>query len=816
MLSLVAWFAVFALAAEGAAPAPSSAASAGALTLLPPATVLTSPAARQTLVLERRSGDDFAGQVVEGVTYTSSDPSVAIVEQGQIIPQGNGTATLTATSPEGTATANVTVERFEEPMAWSFRQHVLPVLAKSGCNSGACHGAAAGKNGFRLSLRGFDPMTDWLTLTRQARARRVLPSDPGRSLLLLKPTGAVPHRGGVRFDVGSPDYQVLAEWIAQGAAAPSAGDPQLDRLELLPASALLAPGAKQALIVRAHYTDGRAEDVTRWVKFTSTDAAVCQVDDGGQVTVVGSGEAAVTAWFASRIVVASITAPQQIELPAEAFAGAARRNFIDELVLAKLERLRVPPSTSCDDATFLRRAYLDTIGRLPEPEEARAFLADASPDKRERVVDALLERPEFVDYWTYKWCDLLLVNSEKLPGPALWAYQRWIRDRVAANTPWDALARDLLTASGSTLENGAANFFVLHGDPQALAENTTQAFLGTSINCARCHNHPLEKWTNAQYYAMANLFARVRVKSGADGERIVYAATEGDLVHPLVGRPQPPQPLDGLVVPADSTRDRRAFLADWLTAPENPYFARAIANRVWANFLGVGLVEAVDDLRVSNPASNERLLSALADHLRQHNYDLKSLMRVILSSSTYQRSSQALPANSADERAYARFYPRRLMSETLLDAVSQATDVPTEFSGYPAGYRALQLPDAAVPSYFLKTFGRPDRVITCECERNAEPNMVQALHLANGDTVNQKLAAPHNRLARLLESGAADAAILEELYLAALTRYPTDAERSAFMAELASAPTGDAAARRQTWEDLFWSVLGSKEFLFND
>lgn len=801
-----------ALGAAGAASPDDS----ETLVLLPPLATLVSPAARQSLVLEVRRGGDFSGQIVEAVTYTSSDPQVATVEGGQIVPRGNGAATLTATCPRGSATATVRVERFEQPPEWSFRRHVLPVLAKSGCNSGACHGAAAGKNGFRLSLRGYDPGADWLALTRQAHARRVRPSDPARSLMLLKPTGAVPHRGGVRIDVGSPDYQVLSEWIAQGAPPPGADEPELVRLEVMPPSALLAPGQTQSLIVLAHYADGSADDVTRWVKFTTTDEAVCQVNDAGQVRVQGAGEAAVTAWFDSRIVVATITSPQPVLVAEDAFDGAPSRNFIDELVLVKLRRLRVPPSPPSDDATFLRRAFLDTIGLLPTPDEALEFLDDPGPEKRERLVESLLARPEFVDYWTYKWCDLLLVNSERLPAEALWAYQRWIRDRVAADAPWDAMARELLTASGSTLHNGAANFFVLHGDPQTLAETTTQAFLGTSINCARCHNHPLEKWTNAQYYAMANLFARVRIKSGTGSERIVYAATEGELVHPLVGRPQPPQPLDGEPLPPDATSDRREHLAAWLTAPENPFFARAIANRVWANFLGVGLVEAVDDLRVSNPASNEQLLSALADHLRHHRYDLKALMRAILNSATYQRSSRTLPENAGDQRHYARFYPRRLMSETLLDALSQVTEAPSTFEGYPAGYRALQLPDASVPSYFLKTFGRPDRVITCQCERNAEPNMVQALHLANGDTVNQKLAAPHNRISRLLEAGAADPAILEELYLSALTRKPTSAEREQFLAELAALPAGDAAARRQAWEDLFWSVLGSKEFLFND
>jgi hypothetical protein len=461
----------------------------------------------------------------------------------------------------------------------------------------------------------------------------------------------------------------------------------------------------------------------------------------------------------------------------------------------------------------LRRAFIDTVGVLPTKEETKAFLADSSPDKRDKLIESLLARPEFVDYWAYKWSDLLLVSSKNLKAPTMWSYYNWVRDQVALNTPWDRFAREVLTARGSTSENGAAAFYVLHDDPRLMSETATLTFMGTSINCAKCHNHPMEKWTNDQYYAMANLFSRVRSKNGGgDGEMIVFAAADGELVQPLTGKPQPPKPLEGAVVPPDSSADRREALADWLCSPKNPYFARSIANRVWANFMGVGLVEAVDDMRETNPPSNEKLMAALADHLVQNKFDLKALMRAILQSETYQRSSAALPGNAKDARFYSRYYPRRLMAEVMLDAFSQVTGAPTQFKDYPSGWRALQLPDSNVDSYFLESFGRAERKLTCECERTEEPSMAQVLHIANGDTVNQKLKQPGNRIEKLLADGKTGEEMVEEAYLSALSRMPTEQEKKSILAMLSGV---DAKQRREVVEDVYWSILSSREFLFN-
>jgi hypothetical protein len=801
--------------------------------LLPTEVLLGSPEARQTLVVQRQNAGQYQGQVAAGVEFSSSDEKVVRVEGGVAIPVGNGSATITARAGDESTTAQVVVTNMDRPFQWSFRNHVESVLSKQGCNAGSCHGARAGQKGFRLTLFGFDVDADYTYLTRQAVGRRIVPTDPGRSLILTKPTGLLPHKGGVKLEPGSLEYRVLAEWIASGVPGPKADDPQIVKLEVLPkySTQSLANGPErtaQQLVVLAHFSDGHVEDATRWAKYTSANTAVATVDERGKTTIVGSGEAAIKIWYLNHNVLAFLTVPYPNDVPAETFAQAPRRNFVDEHVLAKLAALRVSPSPRCDDATFLRRAYLDTIGTLPTADEARAFLADPAADKRDRVIDALLNRPEFIDYWTYKWADLLLLSGERLRPKALETYYKWIRQRVAANQPWDEFVREIVTATGSTHENGAANFYALHQDPEMMAETTAQAFMGLSINCAKCHNHPLEKWTNDQYYAFANMFSRVRAKGwggdyrNGDGMRVVYTDTQGELIQPSRGTPQPPAPLDGQPLEFEATADRRVAVAEWLTSAANPYFTRAIVNRVWANFFGVGLVEAVDDLRATNPASNEELLAEASKFLIESKYDLKELMRAILRSEAYQRASTPLPENQADERFYSRYCVKRLKAEVLLDAIAQTTSVPTDFKAatpdsrnpgkpIPEIKRAIQLPDAYVDSYFLTTFGKPDRLITCECERSNEPSMTQVLHLYNGDTVNKKLASPGSAAEKAVAE-TDNVKIVEELYLAALSRLPTDDEKLKLVGELSAAPADE---RRQAIEDLYWSVLTSREFLFN-
>ncbi|MFM7207396.1 MAG: DUF1553 domain-containing protein [Planctomycetaceae bacterium] len=712
----------------------------------------------------------------------------------------------------------------------SFELDVMPILAKAGCNGGGCHGAIAGKAGFRLSLFGYDTRSDHLAITRDARGRRIDLADPAASLLLTKPTTALPHKGGKRLEVGSDDYETLAAWIGAGCPGPRADEKTLAAVELGPAESLAAPGATVALQVTARYSDGSSRDVTRWARFTSADETVATVDPAGRVSVVGHGAGAVTAWFSSRLAVARVIVPFGNAVSPADYRAAPRATLIDDLSLAQLEQLRLKPSPPCDDATFLRRAFLDTIGRLPTPEEVRGHLADRSPKRKERLVELLLARPEFVDYWAYKWSDVLLVTGAKLRPEAVNAYAGWIRDRVAENTPWDQLVREIVTARGSSMENGATNFFAVHQDPETMAENTAQAFLGLSISCAKCHNHPLEKWTNDQYYAFANLFARVRAKGwggavvAGDGRRTLFVETKGDLLQPKTGKPQPPAPLDGEAVPMDDSGDRREALARWLTAPENSLFTRAVVNRVWANFFGIGLVEPIDDLRSTNPASDERMLAALAAFTVEHRYDLKPLMRLILLSETYARSSTPLPENEGDRRWFARAYPKRLMAEVLADAIADVTGVRDRYTevvladgstqplaGYDDGTRSLELRDATVNSYFLKTFGRNPREITCECERSSQPTLVQALHLANGSTLNDKLAAKEGRVTQFLAADLAPPRLVEEAWLLTLSRKPREEERKPFEEMIAQAPPEE---KRAVVEDMYWSLLTSREFLF--
>ncbi len=708
----------------------------------------------------------------------------------------------------------------------SFRNDIQPILARTGCSVGACHGAAGGQGGFRLSLLGYDNDGDWTSITKSAQGRRVNVDDPARSLFLLKATKLLPHKGGERFHPDSAEYKILADWIAYGAPGPLEKEARIARIEVEPKQVTLKTGQSQPIKVTAFFDDGRKEDVTRRTKYTAGNTSVATVNEHGEAKVVGQGEGTVTAWYLSQLAIATVTVPYQQPTLVRAFDEFQPRNFIDERVKEKLRELNLPPSGRSADVEFIRRAYLDTIGVLPTPEETRAFLAEQTPDKRDHLIDALLARPEFVDYWAYKWSDLLLVNGDKLPVQPMWSYYQWIRRQVEMNTPWDEMTRELLTATGSTLENGAGNFFVLHDEPTRLAETTSVAFLGMAINCAKCHNHPMEKWTNDQYYAFANLFSRVRSKNGAVAdERIIFADTNGDLVQPLHGRAQPPTPLDAEPLSLTSPEDRRIALSKWLTAPENPYFSRSITNRVWKNFFSVALVESVDDLRMTNPASNEKLLSEAAGFLAKNNFNLKLLMREILRSETYQRSSLALPENKDDTRFYSRYYPRRMMAEVMLDAISQVTAVPTPFrmdkrnanrglgDAYPMGYRALQLPDSNTASYFLNSFGRPDRVQTCDCERTNEPSMAQALHIANGDTLNKKLADPNSRLTKLLASNPPDAQLIDEAYWLTVSRPPTEPEKSGMLKLLADAKTPDE--KRTALEDAFWSLMSAREFFFN-
>lgn len=783
--------------------------------------------AAQLLVVDERDGRAVADLTAKA-TFAFSNAKVAKVDAAMLAPLADGETTVTATVNGQTATAKVVVLGTSKPAAWSFRHHVEPVLTRAGCNSGACHGALAGKGGLKLSLRGYDPDADHFVLTRQALARRIDQTEPENSLVLKKGAKLMPHGGGERLPEGSVHHAIVLNWIRAGSPGPMETDAALDAIEVFPKAALLKPKDEIRIAVIAKYSDGSTRDVTRWCKFSSSEDLVAGADEHGAIKVNGHGEAAITANFGTRLATMTVTSPFANPVDDAVFAKSPRNNLIDEHVLAKLKLLHLPPSEQCSDAEFARRAFLDTCGILPKPEEVEAFLKDPRPDRRAKLIDALLERPEFVDYWTFKWSDLLLVSSRKLPAPAMWAFYRHVRQGVADNKPWDAFAREIVTASGSSLANGAANYFVIHKDTTDLVESTAVTFLGMSINCCRCHNHPLEKWTQDQYWATANLFGRVGLKNGdRAGEVFVQGLPTGDALHLRRGTAMAPAALDALPAVEESKLDRRELFANWMTARDNPYFAKALVNRVWKNFLGRGLVEAEDDMRESNPPSNRELFDALTKDFVEKKFDVKHLMRTILNSAAYQRSSKPLASNAADDRFYSRYLVRRLNAEVLLDAYSDVTGVPTAFNklslgptggeraegSFPAGTRAMQLPDSLLISRFLDAFGRADRLQVCSCERTVDSSVTQALHLNNGVTLNDKLRDPKSRVAMWIKEKASDAEIVSRLYKLALTREPTAAERAKLVALLAEAKT--EAERREAVEDLAWAVLTSQEFLFN-
>ena len=808
-----------------------SASSAGSLALLPSETTLQGRNASQQLILTRwtpQRGSE--GDLTPEAAFTSSSPGVARVDaQGVVRAVADGETRITARLPNGRqATTRVRVESARQPPSRDFRNQVRSVMTKTGCNSGSCHGAGAGQNFFKLSLRGYSPEADYRALTREGGGRRISRQEPSRSLLLLKPTLAVSHGGGRRLETDSLDYRILADWIAGGARGPSPDDPRIARLEVFPSQATLRPGDQHRLAVRAFFSDGRTEDVTRWGKYASSDASVAKVGEDGRVEISGHGEATLSVWYLDRIASARVAVPFPDLIREEVFREAVRHNFIDDLVLEKLHRMRIPPSELCTDSEFLRRAYLDAAGILPSGEEAERFAADPDPRKRSRLVDSLLERSEFVDLWAYKWSDLLLVSSSKLSPAATRTFHGWIRQAVAENKPWDRFVTEIVTASGSNLANGAANYYLLHDEPTILAENMTLTFMGISINCARCHNHPLDKWSQDDYYHLSSFFSRVGRKNDvgygfADnpnslGETTIFTASRGEVIHPRLDRPLAPRPLESEETIDDLPgRDRRLPLAQWLTSGENRYFVRAVVNRIWHHFMSRGLVHPADDMRETNAPSNPQLLEALGRELVRTGFDLKSLIRSVMTSATYQRSSRP-QGNSHDRKYFSHYLIRRLPAEVLLDVVSQVLGVPEIFAGHPPGVRALQLPDSRVGSYALTLFGRPAREINAYSERVRSSTVPQVLHLLNGEFLSAKLRSPEGNLQRMLDAGLTDREIVRRIFWSSLSRPPTAKEETDILELLR--PDGDPPSdadfvRRGRLEDFWAGLMMSKEFLFN-
>lgn len=701
----------------------------------------------------------------------------------------------------------------------TFELDVMPVLTAAGCNAGACHGKSRGQNGFALSLLGYDADFDYAAIAKEARGRRVFPAAPDESLLLRKALAQVPHGGGERFKPGSSYHEVLRRWIAAGLPRAGPEDPVLGGIAMTPGERPLQPGTTLQLRVTARYSDGSERDATAFCAFQSSEAAVASVSAAGLIRAGAlPGETTIMARYMGRIATWNVVIPTSGQVPAEVYARLPRGNFIDELVIAKWRAIGVTPSAEASDATFLRRAHLDAIGRLPTPDETREFLRDASPDKRARLVDRLLARPEYADHWANKWADLLRPNPYRVGIKATLNFDAWIREAFRRNLPYDQFVRELLTAQGSTWHNGATVLFRDRRAPDELTTITTQLFLGIRLECARCHQHPFEVWGQNDFYGLAAYFSRVGYKGTglsppiSGSEEMVFVGGKGAVRHPLTGDTVEPRPLFGQPPPLDPDGDPRAALAAWMTSPDNPYFARVAVNRVWADLLGRGLVEPVDDLRATNPPSNPALLAALADEFRRQRYDLKGLLRAIMASRVYGLSSHPNERNMADTRNYSRHYRMRLRAETLLDAVTDITGTPERFTAMPDGSRATALWTHRVGSLFLDAFGRPDPNQDPPCERDEGTTMVQALHLMNAPRLHAKVTADEGRAAQWAASSRAAGEIVEELYLLVYCRPPTAAERAA-TTRLYAEP---GANRRQVTEDLMWALLNTPEFLFKD
>ncbi|MCI0683423.1 MAG: DUF1549 and DUF1553 domain-containing protein [Gemmataceae bacterium] len=771
---------------------------------------LSGPNSVYTLLVH---GKTAAGRLVDltaDARFQVQDPAIAQVTSAGIVRgRRDGTTQVHVEVKGRKRTIAVDVKDAARPRAFHFENDIIPLFNRYGCNSAGCHGNAEGQNGFKLSVFGFDPAADHAALTKEARGRRVVPAAPEASLLLTKASGAMAHGGGVRIRTGTQDYETLRGWIAAGTPMGAKDAPRVTGIKVEPHERLLDMKALQQLRVIARISDNREIDVTQHARFQVNREGLASVSEDGLVSVgTMPGEVAVMASYLGAVDTfrALIPRPEKIAQ----YPPLVEHNFIDGHVHTKLRKLNMLPSAPADDATYLRRVYLDVIGTLPTADEARRFLTDKDPAKRTRLVNELLDRPEYADYWALKWADLLRVDRQALGHKRAYGFYRWIRDNLAGNKPFDQFARELLLAEGPLDESGPASFYKVVKKPGDAASALSQIFLGVRIACAECHHHPFDRWSQADYFGMQAFFTPVNVKAAPRGE-LLEAAGDPQTTHPRTGEKIHAHVLGAAMPAASPAGDRRVALAAWFTSPENPWFAKNLANRLWAHFLGRGLVEPVDDVRDTNPPSNPELLDALAKHVAATKFDVKQLIRAITASAAYQRSTKPNPTNADDEINAARALFRRIDAEVLLDMVSQTTGIAERFNGAPPGTRAIQLWDSKTPHYFLKLFGRPQRVTACECERNHEPGVSQVLHLLNSPEIHAKLSHDRGRIAKLVQMHTDDAALVDEMYLTFLSRFPTADEKATAVKHL----TRGSSQRRAAAEDLAWSLLNSLEFVFN-
>ena len=808
-----------------AAAAPLSA----GLAVFPDKIILDGPGARQSIVVQQSLAPDAPATDVTSSASLSAGPEINI-DGPSLVAVSSGTSSLTISVGSESLTIPVEIRHAPSPRPVSFRLDIEPAFMRAGCNSGSCHGAGRGQDGFRLSLFGYDPAGDYFRLTQEYIGRRLDLASPAQSLLLEKATAAVTHTGGECFKPDSPLYRSIFNWIAAGAPDDPADSPSVTGIRMLPPRLTLKASAAtpptHRTIVMADYSDGSVRDVTSLALFLSNNDGTASISKEGTVTASASGGA----WVFGRF--DKFTAGAEIIVLPESndFTwpdAVTPLNFIDDAVFSRLRQLQIPPSLPASDAAFLRRVRLDLTGLPPSPEELAAFSADQNPDKRSALVSRLLDSPEFTDLWTMKWAEILQIranNNNNLesgrPRRAAHKYYLWLKSQIAANRPFNEIVRDLVRADGSNLSNPAANFYTTaFGNPRKpieRAEDTAQLFLGTRIQCAQCHNHPFDRWTMDDYYGFSAFFSGVSQKRGAaPTEVFIFSQPDRHSAeHPVDGRKVEPRFLGG-PEPDLANRDPRLLLADWLTSPDNKPFARTLANRAWAHCFGRGIIEPVDDGRISNPPSNEALLAALGDRLIQSGFNIRALLKDITSSRTYQLSSSTVPANASDDRCFSHAFVRRLQAEVLADSIAAVTEVPASFSGQPAGTRATGIFDGGADrDYFLKTFGASRRETVCACEVRTEPTLTQALHLINGSTTDSALLRSPV-LNRLIADATPTEAAVTNLFRRALSREPTGYELSRFMDRARSLDPANPKAARNFLSDVFWALLNSTEFTFN-
>ena len=785
-----------------------TAAEVTGIAVYPPDIQLNTKLGRQQFLVVATRDDGVTLDVTKVAAAKLADPALGRIEGSTLFPVADGKTTLQVEYAGHTAATSVEVKDAAADRPISFHLDVMPVLMRTGCNTGSCHGAARGRDGFRLSLFGFDPRGDYTRITREIGFRRINLAMPEASLMVEKSVGAVPHTGGKRFGTDSEYYETMVRWIAAGVPQDQGTPPNVTELEIFPPYAVIeGEGTTQQFIARARYSDGTTRDVTSLAVFITSNDNSGPIDENGLVKGAARGEAFVMARFETKTVGSQVLVlPKDLQYSAPPIVG----NYVDELIGDKLRKIRVLPSDLCSDEEFIRRVTIDITGLLPTEEEYREFMADTAADKRSKLVNRLLERKEFSEIWAMKWAELLMVKTtNQVSTKSMYLYSSWLTDQIARNVPLDQMVRELLGASGGTFSTPAANYYQIETDTLKTAENVAQVFMGIRTQCAQCHNHPFDRWTMDDYYSFAAFFAQIGRKGGEDyREQIIFNRAGGDVRHLVDNRVMAPKFLGG-VEPNAPGRDRRQVVAEWLTAPDNPYFAPNVANRVWAHFFGTGIVEPVDDVRVSNPPSNPQLFETLGRKLVEYNYDFKQLVRDICNSNTYQRSTIRNSSNETDERNFAHANVRRIPAESLLDCISQVTATKDKFPGLPLGARAVQIADGGTSTYFLSTFGRAKRETVCTCEVSTDPSLSQALHLLNGNTVGGKISQG-GLVKQLLDSGKTPEQVIESLYIRSLSRKPLPEEITQLMTVVSESPNPQAGL-----EDVFWAILNSREFLFN-